>query len=296
MIAYLGPNGTFTERAAQTAFPEFDAEALQPLASIPAVLEAVAIGNADAGVVPVENSIQGTVHVTIDGLLAHPGLEIVKEVLLRIEQHLMVWPGADPDRVSEVWSHPQALAQCREFIRRSGLKEVQYDSTAAAAAELASAERTDVAVIGPEQAALAHRLQVAKRNIADVEENWTRFVVIERLSEIADSRENEKPGNQRQDGIANQKKTMMVVTPYHNFPGVLASILNVFSTLGLNLCWIESRPTRQRLGSYQFFLEIQTGIEDASLRRSLDVLEAYGHRTRIFGSYDSAYPVGADES
>lgn len=290
MIAFLGPTGTFTEKAARNAFTDLGPEAFQPMASIPAVLEAVAAQDVEAAVVPMENSIQGTVHVTIDGLLRHPKLEIAKEVLLRIEQYLMVHEQTQLEQVTEVWSHPQALAQCRAFILEHGLHEVQFDSTAAAAAELAKSPRTDVAVIGPKQAAFEHSLKVVRSDIADVSENWTRFAVVrihqaETLS--APPTPAEKGGTDDvQDSTASDKKTMLVVIPYGNFPGVLASILNVFATLGLNLCWIESRPTRQRLGTYQFFVEIQTGTESDALKTAITVLEAYGHGTRVLGSYE----------
>ncbi|WP_054968113.1 prephenate dehydratase [Alicyclobacillus ferrooxydans] len=290
MIAFLGPAGTFTETAAKNAFADLSPETFQPMASIPAVLEAVAQGHVSAGVVPMENSIQGTVHVTIDGLLSHPRLEIVEEVLLRIEQHLMVTEQTRTDQVTEVWSHPQALAQCRAFILDRGLCEVQFDSTAAAAAELAKQQRTDVAVIGPKSAATEHGLSVVQSDIADVSENWTRFAVVRinrteaALPGVAPT---EKNATHEASRFAQQdKKTMLVVIPYGNFPGVLASILNVFATLGLNLCWIESRPTRLRLGTYQFFVEIQTGTENDSLQTAISVLEAYGHGTRVLGSYE----------
>ena len=287
MIGFLGPAGTFTEQAAHCAFPTADATSFCPMPSIPAVLDAVANGEVRSGVVPMENSIQGTVHVTIDGLLARPRLEITREILLRIEQHLMVLEGGNGEQIEEVWSHPQALAQCRSFIRDRKLREVQFDSTAAAAAALASSNRQDVAAIGPQQAAVEHGLAVIENNIADVTENWTRFAVVR---SVGTGEVNTLVG----DGFdeIEEKKTMLVVTPYQNIPGVLASVLNVFSALGLNLSWIESRPTRQRLGTYQFFVEIQAGIETESLKRSISVIEAYGHKVHILGSYQSASVQG----
>ncbi|MCL6453836.1 MAG: prephenate dehydratase [Alicyclobacillus sp.] len=287
-IAYLGPSGTFTETAAKAYLQAVNVGApvptdpqLIPLQSIPAALEAVATGGADAAVVPMENAIQGTVHATIDALLQAPSLAIVMEVLLPIQQDLLMRPGGRVEDVREVWSHPQALAQCSRFIRRVRAQEVAYPSTAAAARAVAESGRTDVAAIASGRSAVQWGLTVTARGIADQAANFTRFAAVV------------PSGPATLPAAGDPVKTMLVVTPGSDAVGVLASILSVLATLGHNLCWIESRPTRVQLGTYQFFLEIQSHIAAEETKRALAVLAAYGHEVRCLGCY-RAYRLPPD--
>lgn len=161
-------------------------------------------------VFPIENSIEGTINITADGLLAHD-LFIEAEVIFPVSLHLLVLEGTLLHDIREVWSIPPALAQCREYIRRSQLKSRQFDSTSSAAQAVKIQGRGDVAAIASESAAKVFNLHIAKSDIQDNSENHTRFVVV--------SKENTKQ---------NQNKTMLLITPCEDQPGVLSSILNVF--------------------------------------------------------------------
>lgn len=279
-VTYLGPTGTFTESAAKGFFKLTDTTKFTPLASVPRVLESVSEGIADWGVVPMENSIQGTVHATIDSLLKFPDISIAKELMVPIQQDLLMKPDGQVQRIKEVWSHPQALAQCGWLTRQLGALEVEYKSTAAAAEALAEINRLDVAVIASGRNANQLGLIVVRKNIAEVDVNFTRFAVIAKMK------------NQTSVPLQTEPcKTMLVVMPANDNTGVLASILSVFATLGHNLSWIESRPTRIQMGAYQFFLEIQSHLSLDRTQQALAVLRAFGHEVRCLGCY-SVYQVG----
>lgn len=231
-----------------------------------------------------ENSIQGTVHTTIDSLLMYSSIAITNELVVPIQQDLIMRQSGSMDLVTEVWSHPQALAQCGSLIRKLRAVEVSYPSTAAAAEALATTERSDVAVICAGNNARRLGLSVVLENIAETYANFTRFAVVGKR----DSQTKLPPSMPAQTSVC---KTMVVVTPVTDSAGVLASILSVFATLGHNLCWIESRPTRVQLGTYQFILEIQSHLLLERTQRALSVLRAYGHEVHSLGCY-SEHRVG----
>jgi prephenate dehydratase len=273
--AFLGPRGTFTEEAA-TRLADSSQVELVPYPSISEVLEAVSNGTVNRGVVPLENSIEGAVHVTLDAILAHPNLVVQQELVLPVEQNLLTNGKLHLTDIAEVWSHPQALAQCRAFLHPLGVREVVFDSTARAAAALQESRRTDVAAIGTQIAAHLFNLTILRDKIQDVRENDTRFVLVGQQADPL-------PSSTKQ--CAN--KTMLVLTPCREQAGVLASLLNVFAALHLNLSWIESRPTRARLGKYQFFMDIAAGMQAEEMQTALKVIEAYGHSVRVLGTYVS---------
>lgn len=274
--AFLGPHGTFTEEAATRLAGSTQAE-LVPYPSISDVLEAVSNGAVNHGVVPVENSIEGAVHVTLDAILAHPNLIVQGELVLPVEQNLLTNGELHMADIVEVWSHPQALAQCRAFLHPLGVREVIFDSTARAAAALQASGRTDVAAIGTRSAAQLFNLTILRDKIQDVRENDTRFVLVGEQGDLLYSNTQ----------LLSANKTMLVLTPCQEQAGVLASLLNVFAALHLNLSWIESRPTRARLGTYQFFLDIDAGMQSHEMKTALRVIQAYGHSVRVLGSYVS---------
>ncbi|MDR7071758.1 prephenate dehydratase [Fictibacillus barbaricus] len=265
-VAYLGPQGSFSEEA---AFRYFTTELIEWVMcdSILEVIEAVGEGKAEKGIVPIENSIEGTINITADGLLTHD-LFVEAEIIFPVSLHLLSLAGADIHEIREVWSIYPALAQCRDFIRQSQLKTKQFDSTSSAAQAVKNQERKDVAAIASKGAADLFHLQIAKSNIQDNSNNHTRFVVI--------SKENTKQ---------NGNKTMLLITPCQDHSGVLSSILNVFSALSINLTWIESRPTKKKLGTYHFFIETENGLHESKMKKAITILEAYEHDIRVLGSY-----------
>jgi prephenate dehydratase len=269
-VAYLGPQGSFSEEAAFRYFTSDDVEWYKS-DSIVDVLEAVWEGKADKGIVPIENSIEGTINITADGLLTYD-LFVEAELIFPVSLHLLTLKGASLEDVREVWSIVPALAQCRDFIREAKVKSKQFDSTSAAAQAVKNQERKDVAAIASQYAAEVFDLQIAKSGIQDCSNNHTRFVVISK-----------EPVKQRED----RTKTMMLISPTEDYSGVLSSILNVFTALSINLSWIESRPTKKQLGTYHFFIETQNGLHEDKMTKAIAILEAYGHDVRVLGSYNT---------
>lgn len=266
-IAYLGPKGTFSEEAAVRYFSSGKVEAVM-YDSIIDVLEAVEEGSVQKGIVPIENAIEGTITMTADGLLNY-NVWIEGEAVLPVSMHLLAAEGTKESDIKEVWSIPPALAQCRRYIRNLGAESRHYSSTAAAAKALSGANRRDAGAIASEWAAQTFGLSIIKRNIEDYEGNCTRFFVL----------------TKDRSNAAEAEKTMLLVTPGEDRPGLLAVILNVFSSLDINLSWIESRPTKRKLGTYRFFIEAETAYGHPSMKKAEAILETYGHQVKNLGSY-----------
>ncbi|MBO0993942.1 prephenate dehydratase [Bacillus sp. SD088] len=269
-IAYLGPKGTFSEEAAIRYFTEDGVESIM-YSTIFDVLEAVDEGSVDKGIVPIENALEGTITMTTDGLIQHD-LWVEGEAVLPVRLQLLGNPGAKLEEIKEVWSIPPALAQCRIFTRDIKAETKNYSSTAAAAKAIQNEARMDAGAVASEWAAETFGLEVVQRDIHDNACNSTRFVIITKPS---------KPRIHTEE----KAKSMLLVTPTEDRPGLLAIILNVFSSLGINLTWIESRPTKKKLGTYRFFIETTAGIQDDQLQRARTILETYGYDVRILGSY-----------
>ncbi|MDM5317233.1 prephenate dehydratase [Fictibacillus sp. b24] len=269
-VAYLGPQGSFSEEAAFRYFADHQNDWYK-CDSIVDVLEAVEEGKADKGIVPIENSIEGTINITADGLLRHD-LFVEAEIIFPVSLHLLTLKGAILDEIGEVWSIVPALAQCRDFIRESKVKSRQFDSTSAAAQAVKNQERKDVAAIASKYAAEVFDLQITKSGIQDNCNNHTRFVVISKdNTEVTEAK----------------SKTMLLISPTEDYSGVLSSILNVFTALSINLTWIESRPTKKQLGTYHFFVEAQNGLHEEKMNKAITILQAFGHDVRVLGSYNT---------
>ncbi|GIN73890.1 prephenate dehydratase [Bacillus sp. J14TS2] len=269
-IAYLGPKGTFSEEAAIRYFTEDGVESIM-YSTIFDVLEAVDEGSVDKGIVPIENALEGTITMTTDGLIQHD-LWVEGEAVLPVRLQLLGNPGAKLEEIKEVWSIPPALAQCRIFTRDIKAETKNYSSTAAAAEAIQNEARMDAGAVASEWAAETFGLEVVQRDIHDNACNSTRFIIITKPS---------KPRVHTEE----KAKSMLLITPTEDRPGLLAIILNVFSSLGINLTWIESRPTKKKLGTYRFFIETTAGIQDDQLQRARTILETYGYDVRILGSY-----------
>lgn len=268
-IAYLGPKGTFSEEAAFGYFTEGQID-WQMYGAIFEVLEAVENGVAEKGIVPIENSIEGTITATVDELL-NQNLFIESEVILPVALHLLALEGSTLEDIEEIWSISPALAQCREEIKKLQASSKQFNSTAAAAEALQQTQQKNAAAIASRFAAETFSLQILKENIQDNVENHTKFIVV----------------TKQQDTCITPKKTMLLVTPTEDYPGLLSIILNVFTALSINITWIESRPTKKKLGTYRFYIEAEIGLHTEQMRKAITILETFGHQVRIFGSYDS---------
>lgn len=269
-VGYLGPHGTFSEEAAYRYFGG-DTVSWHPFPSIPDVLDGVLDGTVDIGVVPIENTIEGPINVTLDTLIHHQEFRIVGEIVLPVSLCLLAYTDKSATNIREVWSILPALAQCRRFLRDRNAITKPFDSTASAAAAVRDAQRPDVAAVASSWAAETFQLKIIASGIEDSPANFTRFLVISR-------------GESAQD---DPQKTTLVILPGNEHAGVLAGILNVFATLELNLTWIESRPTREKLGTYLFVLDVEAGIRDIRMERAIHVLKIYGHHARVLGSYQT---------
>jgi prephenate dehydratase len=266
-LAHLGPRGTNTEAAAIA----FDAAAdLLPVPSVAAAIEAVRAGRADAAVCAAENSLEGAVLETVDQLLREDmPLRIAGEVVLPIRHVLVGGPDADPARARVVYSHPQALGQCRANLARlaPAAQPVAALSTVSAV-ESALAEPGALAVTTPLAAEL-YGARVFADDLADEPGNETRFVVLAA----------------RDAAPSGDDKTSLACTTHHDRPGSLVELLSVFSSRGINLTRIESRPTRRALGTYVFLLDLQGHHAVEPVAGAIEAARAVTLWLRVLGSY-----------
>ncbi|MEW6353893.1 MAG: prephenate dehydratase [Pseudomonadota bacterium] len=266
-IAFLGPDGTFTQSAALKHFGH--SVSAVPLGAIDQVFHAVESGAAAYGVVPVENSTEGVVSHTLDMFMRSP-LKICGEVELRIHHHLMS-RAKDISGIRRIYSHQQSLAQCRNWLT-AHLPNVECAAvnSNAEAAQRAAAE-PDAAAIAGQAAAEIYQLTVLAANIEDEPNNTTRFLVI---------------GKQGALPSGSDKTSLLVTT--RNQPGALYRLLEPFGRNGISLTRIESRPSRQGAWDYVFFMDVDGHVQDAPLAAALRQLEAEASLVKILGSYPKA--------
>jgi prephenate dehydratase len=269
-IAYLGPEGTFAEQALRT-LPVAATAALQPMPGVPEAIEAVRSGDADAALVPLENSVEGAVPVTLDELASGEPLVITREVHLPVTFGLYGRPGTELTSVKTVASHPHGLAQCRGWVRRTlpDAEMVPTLSTSEGAAAVARGDH-DAALC----AALAGERQgltALATNVGDNPDAVTRFVLLTRPGPPA-----ERTGHD---------VTSLVAYISHDRTGALLEVLTEFAVRGINLTRIESRPTKERLGRYCFFLDCSGHVADARVGEALMGLRRICADVRFLGSY-----------
>ncbi len=266
-LGYLGPAGTNTELACLA----YDRTAARvPYPSIPDVGGAVESGSVDEGVVPIENSVGGSVSVTLDLLIHGSGLAIRNELVSPITHTLL---GREATRLGDIrviYSHPQALEQCRVYIAAhlSDAEPVASLSTSAAVQEMLAADLPSAA-IATEHAGELYGAHVLERGIEDFPNNMTRFVVL-------------APTDHQLTG---DDKTSICFSFDDDAPGILYSVLGEFATRGINLAKIESRPTREALGSYIFLVDLGGHRDDGIVRDALREIERQTSTLKIFGSY-----------
>jgi prephenate dehydratase len=274
-VGFFGPFGTFTEQAARSQ-PDLAGEELVAFPSVPDVLDAVAGGDVDCGVVPIENSIEGVVNFTQDALCFDYDLLITREVVLDIELCLVGVAGQRLAEVKEVLSLPVATAQCHRFLREQ-LPDAEVRaaaSTAEAARLVAESAGPGTVAISPRVAAELYGLDVLAADVADHGGNQTRFVLVAR------------------DGIpapTGHDRTAMVVYQRADEPGSLISILQEFAARRINLTNLISRPTKRGgLGDYCFVIYAEGHIDDELLADALRDLHAKQGAVKFFGSYPAA--------
>ncbi|GAA4914014.1 prephenate dehydratase [Stackebrandtia albiflava] len=266
-FAYLGPAGTFTE-AALLRLPAAARGTRVPVRSVPEALDAVRAGDVDAALVPLENSVEGSVPVTLDALVAGDPLIITAEVVLPVT-FVLAAAGAGP--IHRIASHPHALAQTRRYLRdhHPDATTVEVLSTAAAAASVAAGE-ADACVCAP-LAAAHNGLRVLAEDVGDNPEAATRFALVSRPGPAAPPSGNDV--------------TSLVVYIAHDEVGALLSVLTELATRGVNLTRIESRPTGERLGRYAFYLDCTGHVAEAPMGEALMGLRRVCAEVRFLGSY-----------
>ncbi len=269
-IAALGPAGTFSHEAAL----KYDGSAEMIFVnSIWDVFELVEQKKADSGIVPVENSIEGGVGITLDALI-ETDEKIKQEIIIPI-RHCLCGFG-DIGEIEEVRSHTQALGQCRNFLhslnKETPVKTFQSSSTAAAAEETARLKDRKKACLCSKLAAELYGLKIIKEDVHDEKNNMTRFFAI--------NHEDAKPSG--------SDKTSFAAFPQSDRPGLLYEILEIFSKRKINLTKLESRPSKKKLGEYIFFIDVDGHRKDKLINEALQELEQRAKKTKVFGSYPKA--------
>jgi len=275
-VAFFGPEGTFAEEALLTQ-ADLAARERVAIVGVPDVIAAVESGECEVGFIPIENSIEGSVSITLDTLAFESDVLLQREVDLPISMGLFAKPGTKLGDIKHVLSFPIAAAQCRTFLRKRlpNASFVAANSTGEAAATVARSKRTDQAAIGNPLAAELHGLHVLAREIADHPDNQTRFVVVGR-------------------GIpapTGHDKTTIVCFQRADRPGSLLAMLQEFAARAINLTKIESRPTKKSLGDYCFFIDFEGHVADELVADCLRTIAAKVAHVKYLGSYPVA---GAD--
>ena len=271
---YFGPVGTFTHQALLT-LPAVAGEPI-PYATVGLALQAVRDGEITAALVPIENSVEGGVSATLDTLTYGDPLMITREVVLPVQFTLFARAGTRLDDVRHILTHPHAAAQCRDWLA-THLPQVMITeggSTAAAAAEVADPLSRFDAAICAQVAGEAHRLTALAEGIADNPDAVTRFVLVSRPGLVGPA--------------TGADKTTLVLFMRENHPGALLEILEQFASRGVNLCRIESRPTKRSLGDYCFSVDAEGHIDDARLAEAMMGLHRICGDVVFLGSYPRA--------
>lgn len=278
-IAHLGPSGTYAELAALyyvswlTKNTKTEAT-LCPYPSIFQTLCSVAKGESDLAVVPVENSIQGSVTVTLDTLWQLDRLQIQLALVVPIT-HSLISRSESLDSIETVYSHPQALAQCQKWLEKY-LPKVQLVPTNSTTEGLQELDNVTAAAISSLRAAQLYNLPTLANGINDYPENCTRFWVVS------------QPGNTPNHEILKDTAfyTSLAFSVTANLPGVLVKPLQVFANQNINLSKIESRPTKRSLGEYLFFMDLEANVSSDKMQSALAELSNYTEILKIFGSYN----------
>ena len=267
-VAYLGPEGTFTQMATQKQFGE--SVVVVPLVTVDDVFREVASENCNYGVVPVENSSEGVISHTLDNFLSSE-LKICGEVEIRVHHHMMVLPHAETADIQRIYSHQQTLGQCRRWLNRHYPNLPRLSTTSNAEAAQRAAEDKDAAAIAGEIAAGIYDLKIISRQIEDEHDNTTRFIVVGR-EDICPS--------------GNDKTSIMVST--HNQPGALYKLLEPFHRYDVSLTAIETRPSRTGMWSYVFFIDFEGHRDDDNIRAVLNEIDGDALEVKLLGSYPRA--------
>lgn len=272
-ILYLGPEGTYCEIAKNqfvSLIPSSDLKQTT-FSTVKSIIEYVDKNEHAAGIIPIENSIEGIVRETMDNLLnvKDGNLKITAETVIPVN-HCLVSKAKDIKKIKKIISHPQALAQCQNFVSKTfgtDVEQIEKASTGRAAQELSTLDESYAAIANKRTAEL-FKLNILAKNINDELDNKTRFVLISRSTTTA---------------TGEDKTSIAFVTK--NQPGALVKVLNVFDSLNINLLYIDSRPSKKNLGEYVFFVDFEGHINDEPAKKVLDLIKLNTNYIKLLGSY-----------
>lgn len=268
MLGYMGPDGTFTQQAALEWSQ--GKEELKEYSTIAAAIKAVDNGEIERCIVPIENSLNGSVTMTLDTLAFDTDVYIVGEHILKIKQNLLVKKGCKADAIKTIVSHPQALGQCSKMLVNdfAGV-EIKAVASTALAAQMASNSDGSVAAITSDAAAKLYDMDIIREGCNDDSNNFTRFAVIEKHQCLK---------------VTGHDKTSIVFSIAH-VPGSLYSAIGLLGDEKINMLKIESRPMKKELGTYIFFIDIEGNIDDARIYFALDKVRQNSLFFKFLGSY-----------
>ncbi len=270
-IGFLGPKGTFSHEAMLSYAGGMQDYCGVGFTTIPDMLYAVQNGDIDEAVAPIENSLEGAVNATMDMMATDVDLKIKSEVVIAIKQNLLVKKGTLPEDIKYILSHPQPIGQCRKYTNKNyPSAEIRVIYSTAGAAEEVAAGGNDMASIGSVTAAKVYGLEILDHGIQDGDNNFTRFVVIS-----------------KDDCPKTGSDKTSIVFSTDDKPGSLYRILDIFNLWDINMARIESRPAKNQLGRYIFFIDIEGHREDEDLRDALTMIM----RKTSFFKYLGSYPM-----
>ncbi|SRR5258706_531200 len=263
-VAFQGEPGAYSEQA---VFNYFGNVETQPCESFDVVFDAVNSKACDAGLIPIENSLAGSIHQNYDLLLCNQ-LYIAGEYLLRVRHCLIAMPDVKKEDIKKAISHPQALGQCAAYLRSHGIKAEQVYDTAGSVKMLKESGARDTAAIASRRAAELYGMQILEEGIEDNAENFTRFLAIQHEAVVP----------------TEEAKTSIVFT-LKNQPGALFKAMSVFALRDIDLTKIESRPLQGKPWEYLFYIDFIGAAHEETIKRALDHLGEYAVTLRVLGSY-----------
>lgn len=278
-VSFLGPIGTYSDEAAHRFARELglgDGVRFKEHHSFTGVFEEVEAGPGNYGVIALENSLEGPVTAALDDFVMHRGVKIVADAVLNIHHCLMTKPGVDLKDVTTIASHPQGLAQCRQFLKAHFPTCEQLAAGSTAESARMAAANPNVAAIASARAADIYHLDIRMREVEDVSTDQTSFAFI-------------APDDDPLTAPGEPCKTSLLLMLRQNRAGALLMVLEELAYAGLNLTRIQSRPTKKALGEYLFFMDVEGSLDDPNLQTALDCLRLKLREVRVLGCYPRVF-------
>jgi prephenate dehydratase len=265
-VGFQGESGSYSEASARIQYPNPN-YSFVPFRSFRELFEGVESSTVDLAVVPIENSTEGSVNETYDLLVEKP-LYVIGEIYQKIHHCLIINKNSSPDEISVIYSHPQALAQCRKYIQNRRLESIPMYDTAGSVKFIKETRNASAAAIASKHAAQIYDMKVVEEDIEDNSNNFTRFLII----------------SNRYDSNTDDNKISVIFSISHT-PGSLYSILQEFALRNINLTKIESRPTKNIPWEYYFFVDLEGNINDDEVSASLSAVKTATIFFKLLGSY-----------